>query len=1299
MLTNTFSKKPVKVALVNSENIITNKYFFVGNITNKLERAINSKDDKVLKEFYGSNYQKKLYSFTPIEKHLELITGGDEIDELMREIEESINEENQVKKKIQPKLETNYSNIVFYDYDNIGDLMNKIYVETGIAPYKQHLIWFYNGLSYNNYLIMTRSGVFTKPNIVNINKVTGTVMKQDLKLQYLETQRGIELKYVPNHFAKLCNYVTSSGIEIYLFNIDEYIDIFPYKNNEQMIEEYYNTFIKYYWPMFTKDIFVKYVNGRMNDLTIEYPIIFADTQRKLTKIYERESELLAKLYDPKLEIVQTQTSSVNFAFRNVVKVKLRTIFDQLATSTKFPKIIFHTTPEGIKVHDKKSSINIVKINNLSNVSQFIPKSFKEETILITANFNDNISGEIRITEQDILLRLYWNEQVAIKTSQLYKQISTLLSQFSQKINDIMKDRFDLLKHIEVILASNNLSTHKYLITGMITIDKFMSAPNFKKTRDVLSIFEKANILSVINVSNDKITLKFHKGMYSYVNEDIEAAIAASTTIKLDNYFMYLLDQTVKQKWDKMYDGKIVNIYRRPTSVKIEMIDCQLFELKIISHFMTVFLKLVESSGLFRHTEKLTINEEGKALSKLVEVDPVLYSFKSSMQKAYSRICQQKKQPRVFTENEVKNMSKSEKDKLVEYWNFTLDKPAYYSCPNPKYPHLSFTKNYHPNNYCLPCCAAKPISALNPKRQSIIKACLSTHRYIENLKNGDTNYVLNYSKTPLINRFTKIPKSSLSELFHLENPQEQFVIYGVEQTISLLSTFAFINDISTKDALTKILAMIDDSNFYSLLNGILPTYFSDVADLRVAMTRLISHDISFYTDFTSWNLLIMELLHYLNYNVIIFEELEDDFNLLIDPLIYITKPDNSVKFILMIKSELSTNPIVRIANNEIEQMIFSKDDEIIETLSIIIDDKMSNIIRTKNITLTDLLDNNFTIDKYYINKTNKCYAVDIHATYFPVEYSNYSAKNIKLKTVVDNSYHQTLQLIEKINKKIVHKKIEFEYLIKSKSNNKFYAFQDKSGLLYYFKYEDKVDIDLPVIETNYSMIDINNLIIKDETPTEDNRTKLFDISMYKNNVFQIFKDTIRATLKLYRQNVSFNKYIAELVKQKSKIITDEYRDFLATLVNDNQIDELVNHTERILDVFIDNRKTILSDKKIIQTLDSEGYFEIIKNLLKFDQASLIEIIKNIANEIAVEGKLPNNFKFPNYYTTCLEDKHQYCDGKKLILDGFSIDDFAKLYYDIYSNLFTKKLVVDTYEERIVDQYKFITNPNETLKIYY
>ena len=72
------------------------------------------------------------------------------------------------------------------------------------------------------------------------------------------------------------------------------------------------------------------------------------------------------------------------------------------------------------------------------------------------------------------------------------------------------------------------------------------------------------------------------------------------------------------------------------------------------------------------------------------------------------------------------MSAAKKQKLVKFWNFTRGRPAYYRCPEKRFPHLSFRTGEHPLGYCLPCCK-KTRPKIGSKSYAINRLCRKKHK--------------------------------------------------------------------------------------------------------------------------------------------------------------------------------------------------------------------------------------------------------------------------------------------------------------------------------------------------------------------------------------------------------------------------------------------------------------------------------------------------------------------------------------------------------------------------------------------
>lgn len=90
------------------------------------------KDKEILQNFYGEDWEKKLSQY---------VVGGDsdDLDEFEKLFVEDRGEETNV---MMPEIETMYSEYSIFPEDTFKDIREKIYVATGIPPYRQHIFFF-----------------------------------------------------------------------------------------------------------------------------------------------------------------------------------------------------------------------------------------------------------------------------------------------------------------------------------------------------------------------------------------------------------------------------------------------------------------------------------------------------------------------------------------------------------------------------------------------------------------------------------------------------------------------------------------------------------------------------------------------------------------------------------------------------------------------------------------------------------------------------------------------------------------------------------------------------------------------------------------------------------------------------------------------------------------------------------------------------------------------------------------------------------------------------------------------------
>ena len=266
------------------------------------------------------------------------------------------------------------------------------------------------------------------------------------------------------------------------------------------------------------------------------------------------------------------------------------------------------------------------------------------------------------------------------------------------------------------------------------------------------------------------------------------------------------------------------------------------------------------------------------------------------------------------------MTAAEKKKIVKYWNFTLKKPAYYTCPSAKYPSLKFITGEHPKGFCLPCCKKLVSSS---RKDDICSTCLiPPHIYTKVGNIVPATHILAYGKDIETGRFGALPadiKKLLSRSNvkgiedadshddhddHNDHNDKSTTLYLIgsehiqkSNDIAIIQVFAALYDnirqkttrdvksgsADRADTPTKIHALtsmiISNFNnhtdyFSHFLNGTLIHYFNDINDLSHTMEErfIRNHSILTKKTFNRWYELLCECFYvFLDCGVFTFED--------------------------------------------------------------------------------------------------------------------------------------------------------------------------------------------------------------------------------------------------------------------------------------------------------------------------------------------------------------------------------------------------------------------------------------------
>ena len=324
--------------------------------------------------------------------------------------------------------------------------------------------------------------------------------------------------------------------------------------------------------------------------------------------------------------------------------------------------------------------------------------------------------------------------------------------------------------------------------GAITVSAFwphaLTAATFREVKERFRVYEKAGVVGIRGLQQaGAYVFAFRKGVTAYDPRLADRAEAGARGPSAANQYAWLTEPAVAARWATSFQGRIVRIYHRATDLRIEIIGADsLHEFELIRRYLFSFLDglLVGSNRLKTVGKELMLPEREPAsettaasrrLRRLQERDPNLFDLKKYDQDAtvYSVLCQSGRQPHVYNEAESKLLNARRRGTLVRYWNFTDDAPAYYECPDPKYPHLSFRAGQHPLGYCLPCCK-KTRPAVGSRAALVNDGCLSRRAPAADAAadadadSAMSRHVLTYGKSVPAGRISDPPREVSEGLF-------------------------------------------------------------------------------------------------------------------------------------------------------------------------------------------------------------------------------------------------------------------------------------------------------------------------------------------------------------------------------------------------------------------------------------------------------------------------------------------------------------------------------------------------------
>ncbi len=931
--------------------------------------------------------------------------------------------------------------------DNILEFKYKIYAAIGIPIYRQHLWFKYRGRSYPlNYVTSVHKHVenidierlitFYQNSTASSSKIN-SINGIPVEAEYYNSKDFLHIS-ARDTFELLRNiYYKYATNEFYLVDLNDLIDpneIYTKLNKDTyQLELLYYGFITIYFPMITYSIFREYIK---NEKSIKemYPDLLPD-KRRLQELCMLENSITAEAYTDNAELQKKLFSSITsttISLNNIkqdidVVLSLRNLFDVLELNSVITYCKANLIHENQTIVLRKSYMSETEPRDILPINSLLIK------IRINLDTNENMRLII-FKNGNYIVKTEWREENHMDFKKIIKVASDKINPLIMMINKF-GERIKYHKtHIHEITAKNVTFTETSL---SFYFDDDTTEARFAIFKNVLEDFKNVGIITQKESSVLGLEYFFNKGMYKYDPTRIEKVVT------IENYYEFLSNGLVKQKWSSVFTRtRLFQIINVSSKLKITVSGIRDdVELEYFHMYLTALLSIyIRSAAHIKVATSETVQTKTKkALKNLKTQDPVLYNFKKlyNSNVIYSKICQKPYQPVILSDEEYSKLPKDKKSKALKYWNFTKQKPVWYSCPNIKYPYIKFIVKQHPRDFCIPCCKKIEMNEnVNKKKQEIHNTCLTKHEYTGekvNITKG-SRYIASYGKNIEPGRISRLPENTLEPLFFdtysSEGGLDQecitadgYYLFGIEQKTMQIDNIGMVHAIAhsltrtVKELLIDMTARIkkNPDKFRVILDGTASKYFKDVDDLCSALLAIDSEDAieSYNADFVPWNNLISSIAYYyFGINVILFDDTNKEAIELILPKGLRTPAEmfpESHTNLVVLRKKTKYFPIY-LFNTEI-----FKRTGIIDTKLFINESGLITIIRAivrrhfetqeyekikSSIDLVTMKEfckaYSISIKHYYINYSNLCYAVilDYKKTllYFPIAASHYPLEN-------------------------------------------------------------------------------------------------------------------------------------------------------------------------------------------------------------------------------------------------------------------------------------------------------------------
>lgn len=1194
--------------------------------------------------------------------------------------------------------------------DSVMDLKRKIQAEAGIPVYRQHLCY-----KTDRGQLRQLGYRFVDNPIIDIKEIESATEFIDTipvsTRDYLRREDTIVESY--DEFELIGPIIDS---EFSVIDIQDFI-------NRGVIEKviadsytrdlvYYSLVIKY-WPMLTFSVFGEYIKNE-SELTSQYPLLAPKTD-DIVEMYTKQETVISRLNKakPVSSEVLIGISTATLYSSDANQVNIRNLFDKLELSESIPYARCRCRINGTMVELQKTFKN-TRVNR-----DYLPS----QSILlgIQLKLPNNVYSPSTIvisTTGTYYISTTWRDDYYIDFEKLYQIVEANVNPILTYIN--LMGRY-VTAHDFVLV--NSKWTRVTDISMSIYWKQLVSDTDFLKMLKLMTDICEAGIMVPRNSSEQFREYIIRRGMHKFDHTKIEDLVRGLT-----NYYDRFTDPNTAQKWeDLFFKNRIYRINHRYSDIKFDIINIKEEERQNVINLTNRIIAIMTPEFKTR----LPTSDVDRKLKKMKEIDPVLYDFKKAYQSSQilSKKCQKPLQPIIYTPEEFaerrKNMTPEDETHIMEYHNFTTNEPAYYECPNRKFPYARFITGVHPKGYCIPCCKKVQISSESEKSNKktlIHKECMANHEFTARVQSKKSRYVAAFGKDIDPGRLSTLPET-LKTIFVTQNMEDSecvetlgFHVIGIDQSAGskfnnsgmprILFSIAFIIDVDPDDILTEI-------DYYLKNNPDIRRALLTSADLPIRDILATPED---------WNAKILAISEIVFGVQLLVINMKNDAPILTVPESARTiKMASRLGLIISKQSDDSEHvinyyPIIYVDHVEfykttsITKRIFTSSDKIAGDLVIMMESKLNTPVVITYDQVAEFVDNSRheMLNIYVYN--NKCYAILVQynkrKVHIAVDDTYIAGFNQFGKSSPIYIYHpykrsdhevriaDTLDFLKEYNTQMSDNVTpDFWLRLRRdsgvKSADLAIGFSYKGLHFYGSVTSDDVKRNPAPFKTLYYDPDIlNNSLTGNKMGIWPRDRREMDWAMYNKYLYQLI----------------LLEFVALFDKQKNLAMRAKLFKILRSRHHRDMFDIPgidTGDSEILWDLVTEYNTQHHSHDQLVQHINTTIFgFDrtMLRKLRELPIPSLTAELKKLAKTIIVESAV-SDMKFDNVFIACSDGfEGSYCDNNKLRIPPGKLDTFLEiLASDIKNPLKEKTLFSRAFLTNIIDPYQFERREFETIKI--